>query len=109
MLDDVEGTHEIECGVSERQGIHLALHDTRAAPAKFCQRGSADVHELRVLERQPWPQARRHLELSTGGRQQRLHQRPGIESLRFDDAGTGPQQVIKASILVDKCTLAVRL
>ena len=61
-----------------------------------------------AFDRQARSQARCDLEPARAGRQQRLHQGPGIEALRLDQPGRGPQPIIETAVLVDERAFTAR-
>ncbi len=99
MLDDIQGAHQIEGLVGEGQGCDLTQYGLRAPRVQYPQSGRADVDEVRALDGQARAQARRNFQPSSGRRQQRPHQGPGIETLGLDETGTGPEQIVEAAIV----------
>ena len=98
VLDDVEGTYQVEAAIGEWQGGDLGeRRETRAGPETREGR-LADVDEVRARDGKPRMQTRADLEPRRRRCRERGEQRPGVESLRRDEVARRPERVVKATV-----------
>src|SRR5206468_349403 len=94
----VEGAHEIEGAIVEREGGDVAQRRETAALPEPRDRRPADVDEVRAPHRQARTQTWTDLEPRGRGGREPGQLGPRIEAVRRDEMPRGPERVVEVTV-----------